>query len=85
MPGVTSAWRTNDVVTYDAMRAAATRLTAVLVARARDSGSSAPRAREELSRLRSEVADVDGYDRTAVVELAGRIEARLRELEDRGR
>jgi len=84
MPGVPSVWRTNDVVTFDAMRAAATRLTAILVARARDSGSSALLARDELTRLGSEVADVDGYDRTAVVALTGRIEARLRELEDRG-
>lgn len=83
MPAVTSAWRANDVVVYDAMRTAATRLTAALLSRARRTERAAERARDDLTRLLQDVAAVDGYDRTAVIALTGRIEARLRDLEDR--
>jgi hypothetical protein len=80
MPAVTSAWRANDVVVYDAMRTAATRLTAALLSHAR---RTAEPARDELIRLREDVAAVDGYDRPAVIALKDRIQARLRELEER--
>ncbi|MGN6221406.1 MAG: hypothetical protein ACTHNQ_18055 [Microbacterium sp.] len=83
MPAVTSAWRANDVVAYDAMRTAATRLTAALLSHARRTDHAAERARDELIRLREDVAAVDGYDRTAVIALKDRIQARLRELEER--
>jgi len=84
MPGFTSAWRTNDVVTYDTMRAAANRLAAALVAEARHTDRAARQARAELAQLRQDVANVDGYDRAAVLTLRDRIEAQLHELEDRG-
>lgn len=81
MLAVPSAWRANDVVVYDAMRAVATRLTAAVAARAQLTDSGAERARVELTQLRRDVASVDGYDRAAVVALTERIQARLYELE----
>lgn len=81
MPGATSPWRVNDVVTYDRMRDAATALSALLLAIANANGPDADQARVEQAEWRSEVAAVDGYNRSAVVDLAERIDRRIRELE----
>ncbi|WP_344780370.1 hypothetical protein [Microbacterium kribbense] len=66
----------NDVVAYDRLRAAATSLTALLL------GSALPHdvARAEVIQLRRDLLAVDGFDRTAVDELAGRVSERIRDL-----
>ncbi|MBW9108978.1 hypothetical protein JNB63_07330 [Microbacterium trichothecenolyticum] len=81
MPGATSPWRVNDVVTYDWMRHNATALTALLIAIARAGGDEAEQARVELAEWRREVEMVDGFDRAGVIALADRIDRRIRELE----
>ncbi|MDQ7876579.1 hypothetical protein Q9R08_01175 [Microbacterium sp. QXD-8] len=81
MPGATSPWRVNDVVTYDRVRDAATTLSALLLTIANDGGAVVEPARVELADWRREVAAVDGYDRAAVTDLAERIDRRIRELE----
>ncbi|MGX5769751.1 hypothetical protein ACWKWN_03255 [Microbacterium trichothecenolyticum] len=81
MPGATSPWRVNDVVTYDRMRDAATTLSALLLTIANANGPDAEQARVEQGEWRREVAAVDGYDRAAVTDLAERMAQRIRELE----
>ena len=81
MPGATSPWRVNDVVTYDRMRHNATTLTALLIGIARTGGDEAEQARIELARWRREVETMDGFDRAAVTAVAERIALRIREVE----
>ena len=81
MPGATSPWRVNDVVTYDRMRHNATTLTALLIGVAHAGGDEAEQAPVELTEWRREVETVDGFDRAGVIELADRIDRRIRELE----
>lgn len=81
MPGATSPWRVNDVVTYDRMRQNATTLTALLIGIAHAGGDEAEQLRVELAEWRREVETVDGFDRAAVTALTGRIDRRIRELE----
>lgn len=81
MPGATSPWRVNDVVTYDRMRHNATTLTALLIAVAHARGDEAEQPQVELAEWRREVETVDGFDRAAVTALADRIDRRIRELE----
>lgn len=81
MPGATSPWRVNDVVTYDRMRHDATTLIALLIGVARAGGEEAEQARVELAGWRREVETVDGFERAAVTALAERIDIRVRELE----
>lgn len=76
----TSAWRVNDVVAYEAMREAATRLAALLLASTRHGVETSERSGAELAQLRHDVLMVDGYDRAAVAALARRIDARIGEL-----
>lgn len=76
----TSAWRVNDVVAYESMREAATRLAALLLAPARHSVETSERSGAELAQLRHDVLTVDGYDRAAVAAIARRIDARIGEL-----
>ena len=75
-----SAWRVNDVVAYDLMRASATRLTALLLALADADRGTSNGATGEVAQLRHDVLTVDGYDRAAVVALALRIDERIESL-----
>ena len=81
MPGATSPWRVNDVVTYDRMRQNATTLTALLIGVARAGGDEAEQPQVEMAEWRREVETVDGFDRAAVTALGDRIDRRIRELE----
>ncbi|KQP67809.1 hypothetical protein ASF40_19965 [Microbacterium sp. Leaf288] len=63
------------------MRDAATTLSALLLAIANGADPEAEQARVEQAGWRRKVAAVDGYDRTAVTDLAERIDRRVRELE----
>jgi len=75
-----SAWRVNDVVAYDLMRAAATRLTAMLLSWVDADPEGSASATEEVAQLRHDVLTVDGYDRAAVAALALRIDERIESL-----
>lgn len=77
---VTSAWRVNDVVAYDAMRESATQLTAQLLKSADHDSTGPEEAQAEMALLRQGVLGVDGYNRAAVVALARRIDGRISDL-----
>lgn len=77
---VTSAWRANDVVVYDAMRESATTLTALLLASAHVELPTADAAQAEVAELRKAIVTVDGYDRAQVAALTRRISDRIAEL-----
>ena len=83
MPGATSPWRVNDVVAYDRMREAAVTAFAELHAATQTDAPDADAARQELVELRRDVVTVDAYDRTAVADLARRIDEVLQRLEGR--
>ncbi|MBW9121887.1 hypothetical protein JNB63_17455 [Microbacterium trichothecenolyticum] len=83
MPGATSPWRVNDVVAYDRMREAAVTAFAELHAATQTDGPGTDAARQELVELRRDVLAVDAYDRTAVADLARRIDEVLQRLEGR--
>lgn len=75
-----SAWRANDVVTYDVMRESATTLTALLHRVIVLNPRVGDRIRSEIAAWRDDVVTVNAYDRADVVALATRIEARSREI-----
>ena len=79
MAGI-SAWRSNDVVEYDAMRESATMLTALLVRASNSATASGHEVQDDIAQLRKDVLAVDGYGRAAVAELAARIRSRIAEL-----
>lgn len=54
------AWHVNDVVAYDLMREAATRVQALLIDARSDS------AAEELLQVRRATLAIDGFDRAAI-------------------
>ena len=61
-----SAWRANDIVTYDAVREAANSAIAAVL-RLSDDGAILPeRAIAEVSAIRSQLLEVDAYDRSAL-------------------
>lgn len=68
-----TAWRVDDVVAYEAMRESATALAALLLRTTNDKPAQRPSAATEVGRLRSDVLNVDPYDRAAVAALALRI------------
>ncbi len=72
-----TAWRVDDVVAYEAMRESATALTALLLRTTTNEPAERPYAATEVGRLRSEVLNVDPYDRAAVAALALRIRDQL--------
>lgn len=75
-----SAWRADDVVTYDVMQESATTLTALLLRTIELDPRSTDRIRSEIAGWRDDVLTVDAYDRAAVAALAALIEARSHEL-----
>lgn len=75
-----SAWRTNDVVTYEAMRESATTLTALLLRASSGDPTTNSSATIEVRELRDAVVGVDGFDRAAVSALAAHIRRRIAEL-----
>ncbi len=79
MAGI-SAWRANDVVSYDAAREGATMLIALLLRRVSDEPAAEPSLTDELQKLRHDVLTVNGYDRAAVSALAAHIRGRIAEL-----
>ncbi|MDL9978592.1 hypothetical protein [Microbacterium candidum] len=75
-----SAWRTNDVVAYDAMREAVNTAIALLM-RLADEGAMLQRiANEEAAEIRREMLLVDGYDRTAIDAARATFDARVANL-----
>ncbi len=80
-----SAWRVNDVVFYELMRAASADLAGELLRRASRDDAAQSDLRMEAGRLGNAVAEVDVFDRSAVAALAGRIDQRRRELESGSR
>lgn len=78
MAGIT-AWRTNDVVAYEAMRETATMLAALLI-RSAASGTALPTANSELLELRVTVLNSDVFDRATVAALTTRFRERIAQL-----
>lgn len=76
----TSAWRVSDMVAYDLLRSDAATLCRLLLLRVSSDEGSAEGAAEELAAIRRDAVSVDGFDRRAVDELAGRFRARIAEL-----
>ena len=74
------AWRTNDVVAYDAMRDSATTLTALVLHSSNSGTPTGHKVPDDIAQLRKDVLEVEGYDRAAVAELAARIRSRIAEL-----
>lgn len=61
-----SAWRVNDIVTYEAVREAASAAIAAVLRLAADGALLHQRAVAEASAIRRELLDVDAYDRSAL-------------------
>lgn len=68
------AWHVNDVVAYDLMREAATRVQALLIAAHHDS------AADEMLEVRRATLAIDGFDRAAVDAHIKTLEQRERQL-----
>lgn len=75
-----SAWRTNDVVEYDAMRESASILLSLLVTTSTATLAGRDSIAREIETLRSDVLNVQAQDRTAVSSLSARIEGRIADL-----
>lgn len=76
----TSAWRVDDVVAYDEMRALAATVVAHLTDQSGDAGADAAGFLTEAERVRDASLRVDGFDRTAVDTHSRGLELRLAEL-----
>ena len=74
-----SAWRANDIVTYDAVREAANSAIAAVLRLADDGAILPERAIAEASAIRSELLEVDAYDRSALDVLLERFKSRAAE------
>ncbi len=75
-----SAWRTNDVVTYDAMRESASMLLSLLVNSSTADRTGRDSNPGEIESLRNDVLSVQAYDRAAVSSLSARIENRIAQV-----
>lgn len=75
-----SAWRTNDVVAYDAMRESASMLLSLLVATSTVNDADHDANAREIEALRDHAVGVQAYDRGAVSALSVRIVNRIAEL-----
>lgn len=75
-----SAWRTNDVVAYDAMRESASILLSLLVTTSTATLADRDSNAREIEALRNDVLTVRAHDRTAVSSLSARIESRIADL-----
>lgn len=71
-----SAWRANDIVTYDLFREAANTAIAAVLRRADDGAILHERAIAEASAIRRELIQVDAYDRSALDALLERFQTR---------
>ncbi|WP_127817853.1 hypothetical protein [Microbacterium sp. CPCC 204701] len=74
-----SAWRANDIVTYDAVREAANAAIAAVLRLADDGAILHENAIAEASAIRRELLEVDAYDRTALDALLVRFSSRAAE------
>lgn len=75
-----SAWRANDVVAYDGLRAACNTAVALLIRLSNEDAIRRIEALSEAATIRRQTLEVDGFDRAATDAARASLDARIAEL-----